>query len=583
LAVFGVIGWPGSAQAQTMRKGPYLLYPGTNTEMTVLWQLTGTTGCTLEWGTDTSYSDGSVATSEYGGDHQHQYTITGLVPGTKYYYRVTGAGTHTGSFRAAPSGAAGSVKIIAYGDTRTNPGDYSSVAEDIISTYTSDPDYQTLALLSGDWVNAGDSESDWDNQFFNRGYSNLTTMQANLPINGCMGNHEQSGTVYMKYWPYPYLSNRYWSFDYGPVHVVVVDQYVSVSTGSPQLTWIESDLAATTKPWKIMVLHAPGWSAGGHIGESEMNDVQNYLQPLCVTYGVDLVIGGHNHYYARCVVAGVQHITTGGGGAPLYSVGSGYPYQVTGSNGLHFCTIDIQPGQLTYTAINTSGVVLDSFTLTDATPTPTLSPTSTPTPRPGVLIEEPFHSMPTWTTQFFGGWGSDVTLSIESGGQDGTYMQGSRASQGSAARVRVYTVPAGTDLDLSIYMRCPTFGGTYWHECAYKLGSHTAQDFDENSGTWTMIKKFSNAGFDNGNGDAWTQYTDSVNSGAETQISIGYKLGSSGGAGPTVGWDSFLVPDSSYQTPTATPPDPTDTPGGPANTPTSGAAKVDNPSWEVYR
>ena len=36
-------------------KGPYLIYPGTNTEMTVLWQLDITRSCILEWGPDTTY------------------------------------------------------------------------------------------------------------------------------------------------------------------------------------------------------------------------------------------------------------------------------------------------------------------------------------------------------------------------------------------------------------------------------------------------------------------------------------------------------------------------------------------------
>jgi hypothetical protein len=36
----------------SMRKGPYLIYPGNNTEMQVLWQLTGSGPSTIEWGLD---------------------------------------------------------------------------------------------------------------------------------------------------------------------------------------------------------------------------------------------------------------------------------------------------------------------------------------------------------------------------------------------------------------------------------------------------------------------------------------------------------------------------------------------------
>jgi hypothetical protein len=55
-----------------------------------------------------------------------------------------------------------------------------------------------------------------------------------------------------------------------------------------------------------------------------------------------------------------------------------------------------------------------------------------------------------------------------------------------------------------------------------------------------MIKKFDNGGT-NGNGDVWTQYSVNFNSGPDTQISVGYKLGSWGGGGPTVRWDTLRI------------------------------------------
>jgi hypothetical protein len=374
LAVFFTVGLAGSAQALAMRKGPYLIYPGVNTQMQVLWQLDGTATCTLEWGLDTNYGTGSTQTTEYGSDHQHKYTIPDLSPGTKYFYRVTAgsAGQHTGSFRTAPSTGAMDVRMLAYGDTRTNPGDHDSVCEAAIDEYTSDPSCQTLMLLSGDWVNTGDSESDWDNQYFNRSYPNALQMQSELAINGCMGNHEGSGSVYVKYWPYPYQAARYWSFDYGPVHVVVVDQYADYSPGSAQLNWIASDLATTDQEWKIMLYHEPGWSAGG--GHGNNTDVQNRLQPLCVQYGVDITIAGHNHYYCRCDVEGVHHITSGGGGAPQHTPDLGYPNVVTAEKSFHFCKIDIDDYDLTFTAYRTNGTVIDQFSVQHESPNLMVNP-----------------------------------------------------------------------------------------------------------------------------------------------------------------------------------------------------------------
>jgi hypothetical protein len=345
--------------AGNFKKGPYLIYPGNNTQMTVLWQMTSTVGCTLEWGLDTSYAAGSTATTEYGTDHQHKYTITSLTPGTKYYYRITaGTAELTGSFRSAPAADVASVKLLAYGDTRTNPTEHSAVCAGMNSTIAGDPDYQTILLHTGDWVNA-DTESDWTGQFFNRSYPDQLQTQATLPIQGCMGNHEGGAVYYTKYWPYPYTAARYWSFDYGPAHIAFVDQYTDYSSGSAQLIWLANDLSASTKKWKFIVLHEPGWTAGGNHGNNA--DVQSRIQPLCEQYGVQMVLAGHNHYYSRAVVNGVQHITSGGGGAPLYTPVAGQPNIVIYNSTLQYCKISIDGNSLSCQSVKPDGSIIDSF------------------------------------------------------------------------------------------------------------------------------------------------------------------------------------------------------------------------------
>jgi hypothetical protein len=339
------------------KKGTYLIYPGDNTKMTVLWQLPMTQGCTLAWGTDTSYSTDSNTTTEYG-DHQHSCTITGLTPGTKYYYKVT-AGTFetTGSFRAAPAADATSVKFLAYGDTRTYPASHSEVCAGINSTIASDPDYQTILLQTGDWVEA-DAEINWTDEFFNRSYPAQLQTEATLPIQGCMGNHEGMATYFTKYWPYPYVAARYWSFDYGPAHIVILDQYTAYTPGSAQYIWLVNDLSTSTKKWKFIVLHQPGWTMGTHPNDAS---VQTYIQPLCLQYGVQVVFCGHNHLYARAVVDGVHHITAGGGGAPLYAPGPVRPNIVIYDRTLHYCKIAIDGNSMNIQTLRPDGTIVDQF------------------------------------------------------------------------------------------------------------------------------------------------------------------------------------------------------------------------------
>ncbi len=157
-----------------------------------------------------------------------------------------------------------------------------------------------------------------------------------------------------------------------------------------------------------------------------------------------------------------------------------------------------------------------------------------------ITIAEDFNSMPGWSSTFDAGWGSAASWSIVGGGQSGNALEASRSSQGSSANVSVYNITANTSYTISVYIKCPSYGGAYWAETAFRLGNHSASNFDGDAGNWTMIKKFDNGGT-NGNGNSWTQYSVNFNSGSDTQISVGYKSGSSGGGGPTVLWDTLRI------------------------------------------
>jgi hypothetical protein len=349
----------GQRARGAFRKEPYLLFAGDEDAIEIHWQLFSAAPCTLDWGLDTSYALGSVFTSEYGDDHQHTFAVTGLAPSTRYYYRVRSGGeARTGSFRSPPAADATTLKFFAYGDTRTYPAVHDSIARAMVERFTADPAFQTFALLTGDLVSDGDDEEKWDTQFFDPSYSNLTAFHANLPTEAARGNHEHEALLFAKYFPYPFVIGRAWSFDYGPAHFTVVDQYVNYAPGSIQFAWIEHDLAATDRPWKFVVLHEPGWSAGTHENNTE---VQEYLQPICERHGVRMVFAGHNHYYARAVVDGVHHVTTGGGGAPLYEPDPQYPYLVAIAQEHHYCTIEIDSDSLRFAALNCAGDTLDWF------------------------------------------------------------------------------------------------------------------------------------------------------------------------------------------------------------------------------
>lgn len=346
-------------------KAPYLLYTGKNTEMLIIWQTASTQPCRIEWGTDLTYATGNQLTTEYGTDHQHKFTITGLVPGTKYFYKVTvnDAASKTGDFIAGPADNETRLSFYTYGDTRTYPENHDAVAKKILDEIALNPQSQSIVMFNGDFVQYGNTEESWTNEFFDPQYTNIATLISRVPYMTTMGNHEGQGLLFSKYYPYPqFTSGRYYySFDYGPVHFTIIDQYTPYTPGSAQYTWLENDLATSTKPWKIIMDHEPGWTAypssGGH---GNNLTVQQYIHPLCLKYGVQFVFSGHNHFYSRADVNNVMHITTGGGGAPLYP-----PSQreniVMMDKSYHFCKIDIENTKLKLTAQRSDGTIIESF------------------------------------------------------------------------------------------------------------------------------------------------------------------------------------------------------------------------------
>ncbi len=467
-------------QVDVMIKSPYLIYPGVIGQMEVLWQLSGTYTSTIEWGTDLTYSSGSDVSSEYGTANQHAYTITGLLPATKYYYRITTLGvSYTGSFLSAPTADATQLKFLAYGDTRTYPDAHNTLAGVINTAITAEPAYQTFTLFMGDYVANGGTESYWTSEWFPFGQANIRALTRILPYAGCLGNHElyPSGTtLFTKYFPYPFAGSRYYSFDYGPVHVTVLeipDEYAVFDTTSAQGLWFKNDLATSTKPWKFLLFHAPGWSAaGGHVNNPS---VQAQVEPIAERYGVAMAFVGHNHYYARAVVNGVQHVTTGGGGAPLSTPAAGQPNVVATASAYHYCKIAIDGGVLHFDAINRgTGAVIDSFTITRIIPDTTPPVVALTSPDGGEDWKAGSSHAITWTaTDNVGVTSVDLAYSTNGGASFPNAIATGLANSGSYP----WTVPNAPGTTVRVRATA--------HDAASNVGADSsAADFTIS--TWTI-------------------------------------------------------------------------------------------------
>jgi 3',5'-cyclic AMP phosphodiesterase CpdA len=379
---FLVFSVAASAQdvARTFRKGPYLQSPGSDT-MTIMWEsptnrpgvvhygrkgkldeerrlerpreLIGVSSYTL---TNATAESQAQVTQIFITNRVFLYaiTLTNLQPKSVYTYLAETDGVRTSPRKFRTFGARQSkVTFIAYGDSRTNPHIHESLASNF------DRHSPDFILHTGDLAADGRRYNLWGREFFGP----LAQVIDEVPILPSIGNHEQDASNYLHYVHLP-GNERWYSYRVGPVHVLALDFHYEKET-EEQFAFARKDLLASEAPWKVVFLHYPVFNIGGH-GTGWGHAA--YL-PLFHETKVDLVMAGHSHIYERFrPVASrgetddwpIMHITTGGGGAPLYA-SYAHPALSAQATTNHFVLIEATPTKLTGRTFSTNNTLIDKF------------------------------------------------------------------------------------------------------------------------------------------------------------------------------------------------------------------------------
>ena len=195
-----------------------------------------------------------------------------------------------------------------------------------------------------------------------------------------LGNHDWDAGINGWYGFMTLPNNeRYYELVRGPVHFFFVDSDTrepdGTSAGSTQGVWLQTRLAASTSPWKVVVFHHPPYSSSSTHGSSA------WMQWPFQAWGATAVLNGHDHTYERIVQNGFPYFVNGLGGHSIYNFGtpvSGSVLRYNGNYGAMLVTAD--SCQMTYQFITRLGAVIDTYTQTQAacaTPTPTATATAT--------------------------------------------------------------------------------------------------------------------------------------------------------------------------------------------------------------
>lgn len=138
-----------------------------------------------------------------------------------------------------------------------------------------------------------------------------------------IGNHEygracgrNDATPYFDYFGARAGADQHgwYSYDLGTWHLIALNSECKYGTGagqvggcgpgSPQMTWLQNDLATHPTQCTLAYWHEPRFSSGEHGDAQQMTDIWNVL----VQAKADIVLSGHNHDYERFDPAGVTPV-----------------------------------------------------------------------------------------------------------------------------------------------------------------------------------------------------------------------------------------------------------------------------------
>jgi hypothetical protein len=157
--------------------------------------------------------------------------------------------------------------------------------------------------------------------------------------------------------------------DYQGVRFVMINSYDKVNE---QSVWLDKVLANNPNRWTIVSFHIPIYSMGK---ERDSKTTRNAFMPLFDKYGVDLILTGHDHTYARSKkifngsvvddkAKGTVYVVSVSG-PKMYELNPSYGDLMVkmGVNNSLFQVISIDGNIMNYKSYTADGSLYDSFDL----------------------------------------------------------------------------------------------------------------------------------------------------------------------------------------------------------------------------
>lgn len=356
--------------AVVLNRLPYLQLTR-QTSSLIAWRTETDVDSVIEWGTTPFLTN--IAGNQGVREKAHTAELTGLLPGTVYYYRVLSGGlpvTARASFTTAPATTSSDFSFLVFGDSGTLSPEQLTLATKMA---TEDVDF---ALHTGDIIypygGLGNGVGHYNDRFF-RPYE---AFLGRVPMFPVIGNHDLIAIFGAPYKEAFYLPDNgssiarelYFSFEWGDAKFIALETTALflVPLGD-HMRWLQQEISQNQRKWLIVYMHVPLYSCGSH-GDNRI--LQQVLGPIFENGKVDLVLAGHDHNYERTrpikqfnqdpTYPGLVHVLTGGGGANTRGVSPNSRTAVAAAVN-HYTRISVLGDTLSGTAIDVNGQLVDTF------------------------------------------------------------------------------------------------------------------------------------------------------------------------------------------------------------------------------
>lgn len=343
------------------------------------------------------------------GYYVNHVDLSGLTPSTKYTYTISAGGKISKEYTyETPAFGSDSFSFAAVGDPQlyaksldANIEGWSKTVEEIQKDGT---DYSFLFSM-GDQINeyyAADGsnmekvESEYTGFFTPEGLSSMALATA-------VGNHDNGNNskLYTDHFSLPNTTDYGavgtgdgdYSFTYGGV------QFMVLNTSNLSIAEHKAFLEETLKKdpdanWNVVSFHKSVYSVATHVTEDDIVALRNGLSPIFKELGIDVVLQGHDHVYARSYIMGgkdgmtadvqknadgtalndiyapdgVQYVTlNSGSGSKFYKItNEAFTYTAVQNQEKvpNYSKVSVTPDTFTVTTYRTSDQsVVDTFTL----------------------------------------------------------------------------------------------------------------------------------------------------------------------------------------------------------------------------